>query len=100
MNRRQSASELVRLESDAREEGAESYPRHSLREEAVTADVERLAALANPTRYEALRLIAEADDALCVCEIEPALEVSQGAVSQALARLDSAGLVERRKQGR
>jgi ArsR family transcriptional regulator len=32
--------------------------------------------------------------------LEPSLGVSQGAVSQALSRLFSAGLVERRKEGR
>jgi len=73
---------------------------HSLTESAVATDVELLATLGNDTRYEALRLIAEADDDVCVCEIEPALGVSQGAVSQALSRLFSAGLVERRKEGR
>lgn len=73
---------------------------HSLTEQEVAADVEVLATLGNDTRYEALRLIAEADDDVCVCELEPALGVSQGAVSQALSRLFSAGLVERRKEGR
>ncbi|WP_256295959.1 ArsR/SmtB family transcription factor [Haloarchaeobius salinus] len=73
---------------------------HSLPESAVATDVELLATLGNDTRYEALRVIAEADDDVCVCEIEPALGVSQGAVSQALSRLFSAGLVERRKEGR
>lgn len=73
---------------------------HSLTESAVATDVELLATLGNDTRYEALRLISEADDDICVCEIEPALGVSQGAVSQALSRLFSAGLVERRKEGR
>lgn len=75
---------------------------HSLTESAVAADVEALATLGNDTRYEALRLIAEAevDGGVCVCELEPALGVSQGAVSQALSRLFSAGLVERRKDGR
>ncbi|RBI62161.1 ArsR family transcriptional regulator [halophilic archaeon] len=73
---------------------------HSLTEPEVAADVETLATLGNDTRYEALRLIAEADDDVCVCELEPALGVSQGAVSQALSRLFSAGLVERRKEGR
>jgi ArsR family transcriptional regulator len=73
---------------------------HSLPESAVATDVELLATLGNDTRYEALRIIAEADDDVCVCEIEPALGVSQGAVSQALSRLFSAGLVERRKEGR
>lgn len=73
---------------------------HSLADSAVASDVELLATLGNDTRYEALRLIAEADDDICVCEIEPAVGVSQGAVSQALSRLFSAGLVERRKEGR
>ena len=73
---------------------------HSLTESAVAADVDVLATLGNDTRYEALRLVAEGDDDVCVCELEPALGVSQGAVSQALSRLFSAGLVERRKEGR
>lgn len=73
---------------------------HSLTESAAASDVELLATLGNDTRYEALRLIAEADGDICVCEIEPPLGVSQGAVSQALSRLFSAGLVERRKEGR
>ena len=73
---------------------------HSLSKDALAADVETLATLGNDTRYEALRLIAESADAVCVCELEPVLGVSQGAVSQALSRLFSAGLVERRKEGR
>jgi ArsR family transcriptional regulator len=73
---------------------------HSLAEEEVAADVRTLATLGNDTRYEALRLIAEAEDDVCVCELEPSLGVSQGAVSQALSRLFAAGLVERRKDGR
>jgi ArsR family transcriptional regulator len=74
---------------------------HSLSDGEVAADVETLAALGNHTRYEALRLIVEAgDEGICVCDLEPTLGVSQGAVSQALSRLFSAGLVERRKEGR
>jgi ArsR family transcriptional regulator len=73
---------------------------HSLTEGEVAEDVQLFAALGNDTRYEALRFIASADDGVCVCELEPRLGVSQGAVSQALSRLFSAGLVERRKEGR
>ena len=73
---------------------------HGLSERAVATDVETLATLGNDTRYEALRLIAAAAEPVCVCELEPALGVSQGAVSQALSRLFSAGLVARRKEGR
>ena len=73
---------------------------HGLAEAELAADVRTLATLGNDTRYEALRLIAGADGEVCVCELEPALGVSQGAVSQALSRLFGAGLVERRKDGR
>lgn len=73
---------------------------HSLTETEIATDVETLATLGNDTRYEALRLIAEAEEDVCVCELEPRLGVSQGAVSQSLSRLFSAGLVERRKEGR
>lgn len=66
----------------------------------LAADVRVLSAMGNGTRYEALRLVAGADDGICVCELHPALGVSQGAVSQALSRLHSAGLVTRRKEGR
>jgi len=72
----------------------------TLPDEWLAADVEALAALGNATRYEALRLIAGAEEGVCVCELEPALGVSQGAVSQALSRLLGAGLVDRRKKGR
>lgn len=75
-------------------------PIHDLSDEEVSADVERLAAAGNETRYGALRYLAAADEGLCVCDLEPALGVSQGAVSQALSRLFTAGLVTRRKEGK
>jgi ArsR family transcriptional regulator len=89
-------------DDDGVEEPASGSPGdHSLTEAALADDVETLATLGNDTRYEALRLIAgAADGEVCVCDLEPALGVSQGAVSQALSRLFSAGLVERRKEGR
>jgi len=73
---------------------------HSLTEDALATDVQVLTTLGNDTRYEALQLIAESEDGVCVCEIEPELGVSQGAVSQALSKLFGAGLVDRRKEGR
>ena len=98
---------MTRRPDDARERGTATGPTadrpavgHSLTDADVAADVETLATLGNDTRYEALRLIAGADGGVCVCELEPSLGVSQGAVSQALSRLFSAGLVERRKEGR
>jgi ArsR family transcriptional regulator len=73
---------------------------HTLAESDLTADVQVLSALGNDTRYEALRLIADTTGDVCVCELEPALGVSQSAVSQALSRLYTAGLVSRRKEGK
>ncbi|MFW5917428.1 MAG: ArsR/SmtB family transcription factor [Halorubrum sp.] len=73
---------------------------HSLSDRDVAADVETLAAVGNETRYEALRLVAASEGGTCGCELEPALGVSQGAVSQALSRLYDAGLLTRRKEGR
>lgn len=90
-----------RPDEDGRQAGCCRPIGHSLTERDITADVQVLTALGNDTRYEALRLVAAADDdGVCVCELEPRLGVSQGAVSQALSRLFGAGLVERRKEGR
>jgi ArsR family transcriptional regulator len=63
-------------------------------------ETEVLSALANTTRYGAIRLLAGADGEVCACNLAPPLDVSQSAVSHALTRLYKAGLVERRKQGR
>lgn len=71
-----------------------------LSESELRDDVTLLSATANDTRYEALRLIAASDDGVCVCELAPSLGVSQSAVSHALSRLHTDGLVTRRKEGR
>lgn len=94
---------MVAQQSDDPSPAIPSCPRaleHSLSEDELAADIQTLAALGNETRYEALRLIAETDEGACGCELEPALGVSQGAVSQALSRLYAAGLLTRRTDGR
>lgn len=73
---------------------------HTLSAAAVAADVETFAALGTETRYETLRVVVEAGRPVCVCEIEPSLDVSQGAVSQGLSRLVEAGLLTREKRSR
>jgi ArsR family transcriptional regulator len=73
---------------------------HDLPAETIDSDVARLSALGNETRYELLRLLADADGEVCACDLGPSLPVSQSAVSQALSRLHDAGLVDRRKSGR
>ncbi|GAB7021017.1 ArsR/SmtB family transcription factor [Halostagnicola bangensis] len=66
----------------------------------VSDDVRTLSALGNETRYRLVRLLVEADDELCVCEITPLVDVSDSAVSHALSNLVAADLVTKRKDGR
>jgi DNA-binding transcriptional ArsR family regulator len=76
----------------------------SLRERAFVGDTTRdraaLSALGDETRYRLIRLLAATDDPLCVCELEPLVDVSESAVSHALSDLVDAGLVTRSKAGR
>jgi ArsR family transcriptional regulator len=74
-------------------------PPENIDSDAMGADLQLLTAMGNDTRYELLRHIANADDGVCVCNLEAAVGVSQSAVSQALSRLHTAGLVTRRKEG-
>ncbi len=63
------------------------------------ADRTALRVLGNDTRYTIVRLLAAAGRELCVCEVTPAVDVSDSAVSHALSDLTEAGLVTRRKDG-
>lgn len=56
-----------------------------------------LKSLADSTRLKLLKLILH--DELCVCELQEILKVSQPAVSQHIAKLKSAGLVQERRAG-
>jgi len=68
--------------------------------EAIERDVTVLSALANPTRYGALRVLRAAEGEVCACDLAEPLDASQSAISHALSALYEAGLVTRRKQGR
>lgn len=72
-----------------------------LADDAFSGDDARpvFAALGNETRYRLARSLAVAEDELCVCELEPLVEVGESAVSHALADLVDAGLASRRKDG-
>jgi ArsR family transcriptional regulator len=94
-------------EVDAREgstvgtdDGCCSTVTHGLTEHDVEIDVQTFSALANDTRYEALRLLSAADGEVCACELVTPLDVSQSTTSRALSALHQAGLVDRRKEGR
>ncbi|MGM0398312.1 MAG: ArsR/SmtB family transcription factor [Halobacteriota archaeon] len=62
--------------------------------------LEVLSALANETRYTIVRVLVEADEELCVCELDPFVDVSESGRSHALSELVDAGLVEGRTDGR
>jgi DNA-binding transcriptional ArsR family regulator len=68
--------------------------------ETVRMDTNMFSTLSNDTRYHIVLLLHSADHKLCVCEIEPILEVSSSAVSHALSDLYEAGLVNRSKDGK
>jgi ArsR family transcriptional regulator len=56
-------------------------------------------ALADPTRVRIVNMLVNADEAVCVCEFTPALELSQPTVSFHLAKLRKAGLIDREQRG-
>lgn len=59
-----------------------------------------LKALADRNRLKIVNLLLRADgEAVCVCEIQPLLDLSQGTVSHHLKMLVEAGLVERETRG-
>ena len=62
-------------------------------------DLAAMKALGTETRYRLIRLLAAAEEALCVCELTPLVDVSDSAVSHALSDLTEAGLVAREKRG-
>ena len=64
-----------------------------------TPDLSAMKALGDGTRHRIVRLLAAADGELCVCEINPLMDVSDSAVSHALSDLHDAGLVRREKRG-
>jgi DNA-binding transcriptional ArsR family regulator len=65
----------------------------------VDSSQEVFAVLGNETRYRLARVLVTAGEELCVCELEPLVDVSESAVSHALSDLVEAGLATRRKEG-
>ena len=57
-------------------------------------------ALADPARVKIVNLLATCDTAVCACEFEPALGLSQPTVSHHLKKLAEAGLLDREERGR
>lgn len=66
----------------------------------VDTDIHALSRLGDETRYTIVRLLVAAEKDLCVCELEPLLDVSESALSHALSDLRNAGLVTRERRGK
>jgi ArsR family transcriptional regulator len=66
-------------------------------------DAERTAAvfkaLAEPARVRIVNLLARSSEPVCVCELTPALRLSQPTVSHHLKKLLEAGLLHREQRG-
>jgi ArsR family transcriptional regulator len=56
-------------------------------------------ALSDPSRVRIVNVLANAKDAVCVCEFMPLLGLSQGTVSFHLKKLLDVGLLEREQRG-
>jgi ArsR family transcriptional regulator len=62
--------------------------------------VEQFKSLGDATRLKIIRLLCEAGEELCVCEIMDAIEDSHSNISRHLKILRAAGLVKEIKEGR
>jgi ArsR family transcriptional regulator len=72
----------------------------SLDEEEALATAGLFKALADPARIRIVNILATSADAICACEFEPALGLTQPTVSHHLKKLLDAGLLEREQRGR
>jgi ArsR family transcriptional regulator, arsenate/arsenite/antimonite-responsive transcriptional repressor len=72
----------------------------ALADDEATATATLFKALADPARVKIVNLLATRDEAVCACEFEPALGLTQATVSHHLKKLTSAGLLEREQRGR
>jgi ArsR family transcriptional regulator, arsenate/arsenite/antimonite-responsive transcriptional repressor len=69
----------------------------------TTEDAEATAAvfkaLADPARLRIVNVLARNPDSVCVCELTPAVGLSQPTVSHHLKKLVQAGLLQREQRG-
>src|SRR5438477_1483901 len=72
-------------------------PSLSVEEAATTARLFK--ALGDPARVRILNVLATSDEPVCVCELTPAVGLSQPTVSHHLKKLTEAGLLARERRG-
>jgi ArsR family transcriptional regulator, arsenate/arsenite/antimonite-responsive transcriptional repressor len=71
----------------------------SMSDHEATATAALFKALGDPARVRIVNLLATSCEAVCVCELVPALGLSQPTVSHHLKRLSDAGLLDREQRG-
>ncbi len=72
----------------------------TLSEDGAEATATIFRALGDPARVRIVNMLVGSDDPVCVCELVPALELSQPTVSHHLKKLTDAGLLEREQRGK
>ena len=71
----------------------------SLSEEEAAASAQLFKVLGDPARVRILNVLATNGEPVCVCELVPALGLSQPTVSHHLKKLTDAGLLTREQRG-
>jgi ArsR family transcriptional regulator, arsenate/arsenite/antimonite-responsive transcriptional repressor len=71
-----------------------------LSDEEAEATAAIFRALGDPARVRIVNLLAHSGAAVCSCELQPTLELSQPTVSHHLKKLAEAGLVDREQRGK
>ena len=71
-----------------------------LREDEAEATAAVFAALASPARVRIVNLLGTSDEPVCLCNLLEPLGLAQATVSQHLAKLVEAGLVDREERGK
>jgi ArsR family transcriptional regulator, arsenate/arsenite/antimonite-responsive transcriptional repressor len=72
----------------------------TLSDDEVEATAALFSSLGDPTRVRIINLLARSGEAVCVCELQPALGLSQPTVSHHLKKLTESGLLDREQRGR
>ena len=72
----------------------------TLSDEEATATADLFKALADPARVKIVNLIATAPEAVCACEFNDSLGLTQPTISHHLKKLTDAGLLEREQRGK
>ena len=72
----------------------------ALSEEDAESTATLFGALADPARVKIVNLLARSTAAVCACEFEPSVGLSQPTVSHHLKKLTDVGLLEREQRGR